>query len=164
MRLSVSGMRKVRGGVVAWLRRGDIILPEPRTNNPFPLLLALCLLPCNSFLLSLSTPSCTLASIMGMKRDDIASIAHLARIGLSDEELERAEKDLEGILRYVDRLQKVETSGVPEASASVAKAGTFRADEAHACSEAERDLILKNFPARDGALLRAPAVFERPKR
>lgn len=100
---------------------------------------------------------------MGISKEEIASIAQLARIGLSDEELERAEKDLEGILGYVDRLQKIDTSGVLEASAPAVKANAFRADEAHPSTETERELILKNFPARDGDLLKAPAVFERPK-
>jgi len=88
----------------------------------------------------------------------------LARIGLSDEEVERVGKDLDSILGYVDRLQKIDTADVPEAASPVVDAKNFRVDEADACTDAERALIVDNFPASQGGMLKAPAVFERPKK
>jgi len=101
---------------------------------------------------------------MSLSLEEVKKIASLARIGLSDEELERMRNDLDGILEYVDRLQKVDTEGVPEAASPVIEATDFRADEASDCTDAERALIVDNFPASQSGMLKAPAVFERPKK
>lgn len=101
---------------------------------------------------------------MSLSREEIQGIAHLARVGLSDEELERVGKDLDSILEYVDRLQKVDTEGVPEAASPLVEAKDFRVDEVDACTDAEQALIVNNFPASQAGMLKAPAVFERPKK
>lgn len=99
-----------------------------------------------------------------MTREDVAALAHLARIALNDEELARAEKELENILGYVDRLQKVNTDGVEEATPPAVAAKSFRPDEAIQSDEQTLTLIIENFPAKQAGLLKAPAVFERPKK
>lgn len=114
--------------------------------------------------LSLFRPSCTLMPVMSLSREEIKNVAFLARIGLSDEELERMGKDLDSILEYVDRLQKVDTTGVPEAASPLVEAKDFRADVVSDCTDAERALIIDNFPASQSGMLKAPAVFERPKK
>ncbi|HWR00149.1 MAG TPA: Asp-tRNA(Asn)/Glu-tRNA(Gln) amidotransferase subunit GatC [Candidatus Methylomirabilis sp.] len=101
---------------------------------------------------------------MPLTREDVSALAHLARIGLSDEELARAEKELEGVLGYVDRLQKVNTTGVEEAAPPAVAAASFREDAVIACDEVGRQTILSNFPARQDDLLKVPAIFEAPKR
>jgi aspartyl-tRNA(Asn)/glutamyl-tRNA(Gln) amidotransferase subunit C len=117
---------------------------------------------CQALLLSLFAPSCTIFH-MSLTREEIVSIAHLARIGLSEEELDRTGRELGSILEYIDRLQRVETEGVPEASALPVEAVAFRPDAVDACVESERAFILENFPASHGDFLKAPAVFEQPK-
>ncbi len=83
---------------------------------------------------------------------------------MTDEEVDRAESDLGAILGYVERLQNVDTTGVPEAAAPAVEAAGFRLDEVNASTDVERSLILDNFPASEGGFLKAPAVFEKPKR
>ncbi len=101
---------------------------------------------------------------MSLTREDVSALAHLARIGLSEDELARAEKELEGVLGYVDRLRKVDTTGVEEAAPPAVQAASFRPDEVTECDEVGRQLILSNFPERQDDLLKVPAVFEAPKR
>ena len=101
---------------------------------------------------------------MALNREDVAGLAHLARIALNDEELTRAEKELENVLGYVDRLQKVNTDGVEEAAPLALTATAFREDTAISYPEEGRDLIIQNFPAKQANYLKAPAVFERPKK
>ncbi len=100
---------------------------------------------------------------MSLTREEVASIAHLARIGLSDEELDRMNRELGGILEYIDRLQRIETDGVPEASALPVEAEAFRPDIVDECVESERTFVLQNFPASQADFLKAPAVFVQPK-
>lgn len=101
---------------------------------------------------------------MALTREEVAKIALLARIGFSDEELDRVGKDLSGILGYVDRLQQVDTEGVPEAASPLVSANAFRADEAEWCAPDVLSLVTENFPESQQGLLRAPAVFDRPKK
>lgn len=98
---------------------------------------------------------------MSLTREEVKQLADLARLELSDAELARAEKDLDAVLGYVERLQQVKTGDaepqtMPEKSA-------WRADEATPSDDLSRELILSNFPSRKGELLRVPAVFENPK-
>jgi aspartyl-tRNA(Asn)/glutamyl-tRNA(Gln) amidotransferase subunit C len=101
---------------------------------------------------------------MALTPEEVAKIAHLARIGFSEEEMNRVGKDLTGILAFVDQLQRIDTTGVQEAASPRVDANAFRADEASSCSEDVVSLISQNFPESQQGLLRAPAVFERPKK
>src|SRR3989344_9521080 len=66
--------------------------------------------------LSNSGVLCSLLLSMSLAREDVAALAHLSRIALNEEELARAERELDGVLQYVDRLQKVDKSGVEDAA------------------------------------------------
>jgi len=99
-----------------------------------------------------------------MPKEDVLAVARLARIGVTEDEVERIGDELGAVLGYVERLQRVETTGVPEASALPVLARAFRQDAVNGCSETERAFIEENFPASEGGFLKAPAVFERPKR
>jgi len=100
---------------------------------------------------------------MSISREDLRSLANLARIGLSEEEEARLGKDLDGILEYIGRLQNIDTTGIPEAASAPVHADAFRPDVVSECDEADHALILENFPASQSGFLKAPAVFERPK-
>ena len=100
---------------------------------------------------------------MSITREEVQKIAHLARVGVPEEDLDKTAKELGGILDFVDRLQKVDTNGVPEAAAPAIEADAFRKDEAIACTDDERGLIMDNFPAEQSGMLKAPAVFDKPK-
>ncbi|MBI4139151.1 Asp-tRNA(Asn)/Glu-tRNA(Gln) amidotransferase subunit GatC [Candidatus Uhrbacteria bacterium] len=99
---------------------------------------------------------------MSISREDIERLADLARLKLSDDEIRDAERDLDSILGYVGRLQKVQTAGLEPFGLAPTETG-WRADEVSDCDDLTRELILSNFPSRKGALLNVPAVFEAPK-
>ncbi|MFH1621293.1 MAG: Asp-tRNA(Asn)/Glu-tRNA(Gln) amidotransferase subunit GatC [Patescibacteria group bacterium] len=99
---------------------------------------------------------------MSLTRNEVKILADLARLELSEEELARAEKDLDSILGYVDRLQKIDTQGV-EASSMPAKMTGWREDVAFKCDDLTVETILSNFPSRKQNMLATPGVFERPK-
>lgn len=101
---------------------------------------------------------------MALTQEEVKGLAHLARIGLSEGEAERAQKELGDILGFVDRLQRVPTEGVLEASSSVIPADSFREDIAVSSDDVTRDSILQNFPASQSGMLKAPAVFSAPKK
>lgn len=98
---------------------------------------------------------------MPLSRDDVKRLADLARIRLSDDEMKRAEKELDSVLTYVDRLQRVDTDGVEPHTPPVRS--DWRKDVALPCDGVAREQILANFPARKADLLQTPGVFEKPK-
>jgi len=99
---------------------------------------------------------------MSLTRDEVKSLADLARLQLSDGEIAKAEKELDAILKFVDRLQKIDASGVEPQSMPARDTG-WREDVALDCDEVTREYILSNFPSRKGNLLSVPAVFEKAK-
>lgn len=100
---------------------------------------------------------------MPLTRNDVKQLADLARLQLTDQELETAERELDAILGYVDRLKKVDTATVEPMTMPEKEAG-WREDVRITCDDVTRETILANFPSRNGDLLHVPAVFEKPKK
>jgi len=98
---------------------------------------------------------------MALTREEIARLAELSRLALSDEEAKRMEETIDPVLEYVGRLSKIDIVGVPETEGNMDV--RLRDDVAMICDEGERRAILSNFPDKAGDVLRVPGVFEKPK-
>ena len=64
-----------------------------------------------------------------ISQKDVQNIASLARIHLEDHELERLTQDLEGILHYVAKLQKLDVSQTPPTSHVFPLKNVYREDK-----------------------------------
>lgn len=108
---------------------------------------------------------------MKVSEKDVLYVADLANLELTPEERARMVRDLNSILEYVDRLNQLDTAGVP-AMAQVCgrydvpqKEGTakfgyaMRADVVGECLD--RQLALANAPDSDGTFFKVPKVIER---
>jgi aspartyl-tRNA(Asn)/glutamyl-tRNA(Gln) amidotransferase subunit C len=62
-------------------------------------------------------------------RDQVLHVARLARLRLSDEEVETMTGELSGILEHVDRIGRLDLEGVEPTSHVVALENVLRADE-----------------------------------
>ncbi len=62
-------------------------------------------------------------------RDQVLHVARLARLELSDEELERMSTELSGILENVERMNELDLEGVEPTSHVVALENVLRPDE-----------------------------------
>jgi aspartyl-tRNA(Asn)/glutamyl-tRNA(Gln) amidotransferase subunit C len=62
-------------------------------------------------------------------RDQVLHVARLARLRLSDEEVEKMAGELSGILEHVDRIGSLDLEGVEPTSHVVALENVWRADE-----------------------------------
>lgn len=63
-----------------------------------------------------------------LSSDDVRHIASLARLNLSDEEVERFSRELSSILEYVDMLQEVDTKNVEPTPQVTGLTNSFRED------------------------------------
>ena len=68
---------------------------------------------------------------------DIAKVANLARLALSDEELETFGAQLGDILEHAERVQALPTEGVPPTSHPLPMVNAFREDKVGECLDPE---------------------------
>ena len=83
-------------------------------------------------------------------REQVLHVARLARLELSEEELERMAGELSGILEHVDRISALDLDGVEPTSHVVALSNVMRADAPEPCLPREKALEQAPDPA-DGA-------------
>ncbi len=100
---------------------------------------------------------------MSIDRATVAKIASLARIKMSDKELDRMVPELSGILEWVEQLGEVDTSNVEPMTAVIPNALRLRADEVNADPKTggdKRDDVLANAPAAEHGFFGVPKVIE----
>lgn len=97
---------------------------------------------------------------MQFSQETILQIARLARLHLSDEEIEQYRNQLGAILEYVSKLQELNTDDVPEFQHAASAVNVFREDRVQSCDEEARKRAITNFTHRSGDLLKVQAVFE----
>lgn len=88
-------------------------------------------------------------------REQVLHVARLARLELSDSELERMAGELSGILEHVDRIAALDLDDVEPTTHVLALENVLRADEPEGSLPRERALESAPDPA-DGAF-RAPS-------
>ena len=88
---------------------------------------------------------------------DVAHVAALARLGLSEPELKRFTIELGKILEFVSQLEEVDTADVPETAQVTGLKNVLRKDEVR--PGLERDKFLCGAPAREGDELKVRGVF-----
>ena len=95
---------------------------------------------------------------MKLSREEVLHIAHLARIGLTEDEINRFSGQLSNILENFEVLQQVDTEGVPLTAQAVELQGVMREDEVR--PSLPPDDILANAPHRENDCFRIRAVLE----
>lgn len=99
------------------------------------------------------------ASIGSMiSRADVEHVAALARLGLTDAELDRMVTQLNHILEAIAVIQDVDTSSVGPTAQVIPLENVMREDAVR--DSIERDAALANAPLREGAHLRVAVVLE----
>jgi aspartyl-tRNA(Asn)/glutamyl-tRNA(Gln) amidotransferase subunit C len=88
---------------------------------------------------------------------DIAKVAHLARITLTDEELEMYGSQLLDILEHAERVQALPTEGVEPTSHPLPMVNGFRPDEVGECLEPES--FLSQAPEAEDGRFRVPRIL-----
>jgi aspartyl-tRNA(Asn)/glutamyl-tRNA(Gln) amidotransferase subunit C len=95
---------------------------------------------------------------MTLTTEQVKHVAHLARLSLTEEEVERYRVQLAAVLEYAQMLDEVDTAAIPPTATVLPLRTVLRADEPQPSFEA--DDILANAPNRDGQFFRVHAVLE----
>ncbi len=81
---------------------------------------------------------------------DIRNVADLALLSLRDEEVSQYQKDLSSVLGHFETISRVDTDAVDAIGHITGMANVYRVDDAHPCSQEEREALMTNVPSRDG--------------
>jgi aspartyl-tRNA(Asn)/glutamyl-tRNA(Gln) amidotransferase subunit C len=91
-------------------------------------------------------------------RKDVEHVARLARLALSEAELERMRSELAAILQYVEKLNTVDVEGVEPTAHAVPLVNVMREDEVE--PSFDREAMMRNAPDRAGEFFRVPRIIE----
>lgn len=95
---------------------------------------------------------------MKLSYEEVRHIARLARLGLSEEEVERLSLQMSSTLEHFEILRQLDTTGVPPATHTVPLQNVFRKDEvAESYSQAE---VLSNAPRQAERCFKVQAILE----
>ena len=95
---------------------------------------------------------------MSVTNEQVRHIARLARIAMSDEEIERLAPELNNILGWVEQLAEVNTDGVEPLTAVIEQKLRLRVD---AVTDGDcRDDVLANAPEPQHGFFGVPKVIE----
>jgi aspartyl-tRNA(Asn)/glutamyl-tRNA(Gln) amidotransferase subunit C len=89
---------------------------------------------------------------------DVADVAKLARIKLTDDEANTVQKQLDDVLKYVEKLRELDVSGVDASANSLVAFNVFREDVPRDWFTAEQ--ALSNAPRQANGLFVVPKVVE----
>ena len=95
---------------------------------------------------------------MALTLDDMNKIAHLARVGLSDDEKNRYTESLNNILGLINELQAVNTSGIEPLAHALEVTQPLRADVV--TEHNQRDAYQAIAPTVQDGLYLVPKVME----
>ncbi len=89
--------------------------------------------------------------------EDVRKVAKLARLDLSEDEIQTYTSQLEKILGYVAELEKVETTNIPLTTRAVEVVNVLREDSANLTDV--REELLNQAPQREGDFYRVPRIL-----
>jgi aspartyl-tRNA(Asn)/glutamyl-tRNA(Gln) amidotransferase subunit C len=90
-------------------------------------------------------------------RDDVVHVANLARLGLSDEEIDRYTAQLVSILEHVDAVRALDTSDLPPTAHPLELVNVVRTDEL--TESLDRAEVLAQAPAAEAGRFRVPPIL-----
>lgn len=94
-----------------------------------------------------------------LTREDILKLARLARLELSEDEVEQFTAEIGAILGYIDQLQQADLSGQEPTYQVTGLKDVMRPDTVKNYGPGQEEL-LKNLPAREADLIKVKRVLE----
>jgi len=95
---------------------------------------------------------------MKISKETVEYVANLARLSLTDEQKIKMIDDLDKILEHVDKLNKLDTSGVEPTAHILPIKNVFREDVIQ--PSYDREVILKNAPMKEDGCFKVPKIVE----
>jgi aspartyl-tRNA(Asn)/glutamyl-tRNA(Gln) amidotransferase subunit C len=95
---------------------------------------------------------------MAISRDEVEHVARLARLELTDEEIETFRGQLDAVLERAQRIQALDLDDVPPTAHPIELENVWREDVVVPCEDPAS--ILENAPAVEDEKFRVPQILE----
>lgn len=95
---------------------------------------------------------------MSIEKKDVLHVADLARLALTESEIELYTSQLKRILGYVEKLSELDTAGIEPTTHTVPMKTAFREDIVK--ESLKREDALWNAPAEDRGCFKVPQIIE----
>ena len=95
---------------------------------------------------------------MKLSREEVLHIAALAKVGVTDTDIEKFQEQLSNILENFEVLQKLDTTDVSPTAQTSALQNVIMNDEI--CSSLPADDVLSNAPQREGDFFKVKIVLD----
>jgi len=96
--------------------------------------------------------------VVALTRSQVEHVAKLARLALSEAEIEAFTPQMSRILEHVESLSKLDTSNVPPTYHVVALQNVLREDQPH--TSLERETVLAQAPDSAAGCFKVPKITE----
>jgi aspartyl-tRNA(Asn)/glutamyl-tRNA(Gln) amidotransferase subunit C len=93
---------------------------------------------------------------MKITKDEVLYVAHLARLDLDAESIEKFAGQIDEILGYIEKLNQVDTRNIKPTSHAIFLTNAFREDQER--EHIERKLALANAPEKEDGSFVVPKV------
>ena len=94
---------------------------------------------------------------MLLTREEVAYVAELARLGLSEEEVTRLQGQLSSILQHIEALDKLDTNAIPPTAQVTALTNVMRPDVV--TGSLPREAVLQNAPRQADGFFEVDAIL-----
>jgi len=95
-----------------------------------------------------------------ISKEEVQHIAKLARLGLTEEEIKKFQKELSPILDYIEKLKEVDISGVEPTSHSVRVENIMREDKVRLKDKsADEEKLLELMPEKKERHLKVKSIL-----
>ena len=95
---------------------------------------------------------------MSIQSEDVLKIAHLARLGIQNEQVNAYASDLSNIMSLVEQMNQVDTADVEPMAHPLDQSQRLRLDDV--TEQNERDSLQKNAPDVEDGLFLVPRVID----
>lgn len=93
-----------------------------------------------------------------ISKEEVKHIAKLARLGLSEKETEKFQKELSSILDYIEKLKEVDISEVEATSHPFFVENVMRGDEPHRGEDGKK--LVSQAPDRKDNFIKVKSIFK----
>lgn len=94
-----------------------------------------------------------------LTKEEILHIATLARIGVSEKDVEKYQHDLSEILDYFKKLDELDVTGVEPIGHITGMQNTFRSDSQADFGKLGKEAIMKNVPEQKEEYIKVKSVL-----
>ncbi|WP_335869427.1 Asp-tRNA(Asn)/Glu-tRNA(Gln) amidotransferase subunit GatC [Bacillus sp. 2205SS5-2] len=93
-----------------------------------------------------------------ISKDEVRHVANLARLAVSEEEVEKFTQQLDSIISFAEQLNELDTSNVEPTSHVIPLKNVFRKDQS--VKGLAREEVLKNAPKHKDGHIVVPSIMD----